>query len=47
MIAYAAMLALLGAAYFTLVYAGPRAALLFFLPALAAAIVATYLSWRS
>jgi hypothetical protein len=46
MIAYAAMLALLGAGYFALAYAGPRAALLFLVPALAAILVATYLSWR-
>lgn len=46
MLAYAVMLVLLGAAYFVLVYVGARAALFFSVPALLAALIATYLAWR-
>ena len=46
MLAYAAVLVLLGAGYATVVYAGPRAALLFTIPALVAALVSVYLTLR-
>lgn len=46
MLAYAAMLVLLGAGFVTVVYVGPRAALFFTVPALAAALVSVYLTLR-
>ncbi len=46
MVAYAVMLVLLGAAYATLVFVGPRAALYITVAALAAALVAVYLTFR-
>jgi hypothetical protein len=42
--AYAVTLVLLGAAYATLVFSGPRAALIFALAALAAVLVAAVLA---
>ncbi len=44
MVAYAAVLVLLGAGYVTVVYVGARAALLFTVPALVAALVSIYLT---
>ncbi len=44
MAAYAVTLVLLGAAYVTLVFSGPRAALVFALSALAAVLVAVVLA---
>ena len=46
MLAYAAVLVLLGAGYATVVYVGPRAALLFTVPALVAVLVSVYLTLR-
>jgi hypothetical protein len=46
MIAYAVTLALLGAAYATLVFSGPDAALVFALAALAAVLVAVVLALK-
>ena len=46
MVAYTVVLVLLGAGYATMVYVGPRAALFFTVPALAAALVSVYLTLR-
>jgi hypothetical protein len=46
MVAYAVVLALLGASYATLVFNGPRAALVFALAALAAVVVAVVLALK-
>jgi hypothetical protein len=46
MVAYAVTLVLLGAAYATLVFSGPRIALVFALAALAAVLVALVLALR-
>ena len=46
MVAYAVMLLFLGAAYATLVFVGSRAALYLAVLALAAALVAVYLTFR-
>ena len=46
MVAYAVVLALLGASYATLVFSGPRAALFFALAALAAVVVAVVLALK-
>ncbi len=46
MVAYAAVLVLLGAGYVTVVHVGARAALLFTVPALVAALVSIYLTLR-
>jgi hypothetical protein len=46
MAAYAVTLVLLGAAYATLVFSGPRVALLFAVAALAAVLVAMVLALR-
>ncbi|MDQ3428571.1 MAG: hypothetical protein M3479_01320, partial [Actinomycetota bacterium] len=46
MVAYAAVLVLLGAGYATVVYVGPRAALFFTVPAFVAALVSVYLTLR-
>jgi hypothetical protein len=45
MVAYAVVLALLGATYGTLIFVGPKVALLFALAALAAMIVALALTY--
>ncbi len=46
MVAYAVVLVLLGAAYATLVFSGPRVALVFALAALAAVLVAVALALK-
>jgi len=46
MVAYAVVLVLLGAAYTTLVFAGPRVALFFALAALAAAVLSLVLALK-
>jgi hypothetical protein len=46
MVAYAVTLVLLGAAYATLVFSGPRVALVFALAALAAVLVALVLALK-
>ena len=46
MVAYAVVLVLLGAAYATLVFSGPRGALIFALAALAAVLVAVALALK-
>ena len=46
MVAYAAVLVLLGATYATLVFSGPGAALVFALAALAAVLVAVALALK-
>ena len=46
MVAYAVVLALLGVAYATLVFSGPRVALIFALAALAAVLVAVVLALK-
>ena len=46
MVAYAVVLLLLGAAYATLVFSGPRVALIFALAALAVVLVSVVLALR-
>ena len=46
MVAYAAALVLLGAGFLTVVYVGARAALFFTVPALAAMLIAVYLTLK-
>jgi hypothetical protein len=46
MVAYAVVLVLLGAAYATLVFSGPRVALIFALAALAVVLIAVALAMK-
>lgn len=46
MVAYAVALVLLGAGFLTVVFVGSRAALFFTIPALAAVLVAVYLTYK-